>query len=104
LPVHALLQQKPLTQAPLVHWLLPEQTLPLPSFAEQVLPLQKSAAMQSPSLEQDFRHVVIAALQLYGVHAAVAPPKLQLPLPSHCTWALATPFLHDAGEQTVPEG
>jgi hypothetical protein len=36
-PLHALLQQKPSTQLPLVHWLAPPHMLPLPSLATQWL-------------------------------------------------------------------
>jgi hypothetical protein len=60
--------------------------------------------MQSPSPEQSVRHAVMAALHWYGAQGRLAPPKLQVPLPSHSTCALAVPFLHDAGLQRVPDG
>ncbi len=40
LPLHAVLQQTPSTQLPLVHWLLPVHAVPFASFATQAVPLQ----------------------------------------------------------------
>jgi ribonuclease E len=100
-PVQAVLQQNPSTQAPVAHWLAAVQVPPVAFFGVQVVPEQKSPAMQSVSAPQ----VVLQAVapQTSGVQLVVVAAG-QLPAPSQLAAATATPLAQLAARHDVVAG
>jgi hypothetical protein len=101
-PVHAVLQQTPSTQNPLEHWFCPPHVAPSACFTTQIVPVHHSPLTHCASLEHDARQA--CAPQTYGVHAAVPPPWLQLPAPSHVFAAVCAPLAQVAAAHAVPAG
>src|SRR4029079_16805698 len=87
--VQAVLQQKPSTQNPDVHWFAPVQVAPFAFFVTHAVPEQKSPPMQSVSTAQEILQAVdpqTSGEQLVVTAAGQAPAPLQLAA------AVATPF------------
>jgi hypothetical protein len=99
-PVQALLQQTPSTQAPLAHWLAPVQAPPV--LVTHVPPAHWAFAEQSALLRQVVEHP--GPLQTNGAQTCGAGVK-QDPLPSQIVAGCVTPLVQEApAPQLVPRG
>ncbi len=97
-PLHAVWQQNPSTQKPLVHWSPCEHGPPFACLPTQALPEQTSPAMQSASDAQLVLHAV--GPQTYGAHDVVF--RLHPPAPSQAPSAVCDPPVQDDTPHAEP--
>jgi hypothetical protein len=97
-PSHAVSQQTPSAQKPLVHWFSPEHVAPLASVATHEPLEQKKPERQSPSPAQDVLHAV--GPQMYSLQFVVVPAT-HVPIPSHKRSFVCVEPVHDCAMQTV---